>query len=126
MKQIDLSHTNTPDTGWQLLGELDLSAISDANLTINPWLLKLLSSLDLSADFLNRVLEFAQDSVLRALHSNAVSKNGHIHLSVFTPHTRTPERKTWGFFHIERIENQMDAIDTRDHAIDFYLYVEGQ
>ncbi|MGB7876013.1 MAG: hypothetical protein WBL25_16650 [Anaerolineales bacterium] len=125
MKQIDLAYKNTPDTEWQLLGELDLLVSSDVDLAFQPWLMELLSPLDLSTDFSNRVLESVQDSVARALHLNAASTNGHIHLSIFAPHERVPERKTWGFFHIERIENQGEAVDDRDHAIDFYLYVEG-
>lgn len=126
MKQIDLAYKNTPDTEWQLLGELDLLVSSDVDLAFKPWLTELLSPLDLSTDFSNRVLESAQDSVMRILQPDANLLFGHIHLSIFAPCERVLERKTWGFFHIERIENQGEAVDFRDHAIDFYLYVEGQ
>ena len=126
MKQIDLSHTNTPQSEWQLLGALDLSVGPDADFAINPWLRELLNPLDLSADFMNRVMESAQDSVMRILQTDIILLFGHVHLSIFAPHERIPERKTWGFFHIERIENRGEAVNTRDHAIDFYLYVEGQ
>jgi hypothetical protein len=126
MKQTDLPHTNTPDAEWQLLGELDISVGSATDFTIDSRLTELLIPLDLSTDFKYRVMESVQDSVMRILQSNAVSTTGHIHLFIFAPYARILERKTWGFFHIERIENQTEVADTRDHAIDFYLYVEGQ
>lgn len=123
---MDLPHKNPPDIGWQLLGKLDLPANSEVNYVIKSWLAELLNPIDLSTDFITRVMESVQDSVMRILQLNAVSATGNIHLSIFAPYERFSERKTWGFFHIERIEKQGEAIDTRDHAIDFYLYVEGQ
>jgi len=126
MKQTVLSYKNTLEARWRLLGELNLSISSDSDSTINPWLTELLIPLSLSADFLNRVMESVQGTVRRALYPNAVPITGHIHLSIFTPHERILERKTWGFFHIERIENRGDTVKARNHAIDFYLYVEGQ
>jgi len=126
MKITNLSHKNTPDAEWQLLGELDLFVDSAAGSAINPWFRELLSPLDLSTDFMNRVIESAQDSVMRILQPDAILSFGHIHLSVFAPYERIPDRKTWGFFHIERIENRGGVVDARDHAIDFYLYVEGE
>ena len=125
MKQTELSHKNTLDTGWQLLGELNLSVDSDTNTAIILWLTELFGPLDLSADFQNRVLTSVQDTVARVLHSDAVSITGHIHLSIFSPRERIPDRKPWGFFHIERLENQGEIGSTRNHALDFYLYVEG-
>lgn len=126
MKPIDLSHTVTPKSEWQLLGKLDLSINSDADSAIDPWLTELLNPLDLSRDFMNRVMASVEGTVRRVLHSNATSISGHIHLSIFAQCEHIPERRIWGFFHIERIENQGEAVNTHDHAIDFYLYVEGQ
>jgi hypothetical protein len=126
MKRINSSHKNTLDTEWQLLGELNLSSSSEVEFAIDTWLGEILSSLSLSTDFLHRVTESVQGTVRRVLHPDAGSISGYIHLSIFASYERNPERKTWGFFHIERIENQGEAVDVRDHAIDFYLYVEGQ
>jgi len=124
MKKVDLPYKNNSDTGWQLLGELTLSLSSDADLAITPWLRKLLEPLKMSTDFLNRVLESAQDSVMRILQPIATLTSNHVHLSIFVPNEPILERTTWGFFHIERIENRGNTVD--DHAIDFYLYIEGQ
>lgn len=126
MKQIDSPHKDKQDSGWQLLGGINLSVSSEVDFPITPWLTELLGPLDLSIDFLNRVLESVQDSVARAIHSNVANPFGHINLSVFAPHEPISIRKTWGFFHIERIESRDDSVDAREHAIDFYLYVEGQ
>ena len=126
MKQKDLSYKNVLETRWQLLGKLNLPISSDSDSAIKPWLTGLLSPLSLSTDFLNRVMESVQGTVRRVLHPNAIPITGHIHLSIFAPYERILERKTWGFFHIERIENQGEAEDARNHMIDFYLYVEGQ
>lgn len=88
--------------------------------------MELLGSLNLSADFLNRVLKSAQDSATRALHPNIAMESGHIHLSIFVPQERAAKGKTWGYFHMERIENRTDDIVSHNHAIDFYLYMEGE
>ena len=126
MKIIQSYDNHISGDRWRILGGLELSASSDADSAINSWLTELLSPLSLSADFLNRVIESVQGTIRRALHPNGVPINGHIHLSIFAPHEGILERKTWGFFHIKRIENQAETIETRDHAVDFYLYVEGQ
>lgn len=126
MKQMDSPHKNPPDIEWQLLGKFDLSTDSEVNYTIDSWLAELLNPLDLSKDFMIRVFESVQDSVLRILQPNTASATGNIHLSIFAPYDRFSERKTWGFFHIERIENQGEAIVSHDHVIDFYLYMEVQ
>lgn len=126
MTQIDLPHKNTSDTGWQLLGELDLSVTPHDELTINALLTDLLKPLDLSTDFMNRVVTSVQDSILRIMQPSSALPCGRIHLSFYAPNERIRERKTWGFFHIERIENRAESLNANDHAIDFYLYVEGQ
>ena len=125
MKIIQSHDNHISGDSWRILGDLELSESSDADSAIYSWLTELLSSLSLSADFLNRVVESVQETIRRVLHLNATSTSGHIHLSIFAPYERILERKTWGFFHIERIENQGEAVNSRDHAIDFYLYVEG-
>lgn len=113
------------DTEWQLLGELNLSARPDDEFTLNSWLTELLNPLDLSTDFMDRVLDSVQSSVMRIVQPDTALLFGHIHLSIYAPYERVPERKTWGFFHIERIENRDDSVNANDHAINFYLYVEG-
>jgi len=126
MNTINSSHTHSPGPEWQLLGELELPVGVSTNDVVHAWLTELLSPRNLSTDFLNRVLKSAQDSATRALHPNIAMDFGHIHLSIYVPHERVAKGKTWGYFHIERIENRKDDIVSHDHAIDFYLYMEGE
>jgi len=128
MKIIQTLDNHGSGNSWRNLGILELSASSGADSAINAWLTELLSPLSLSTDFLSRLTESVQGTVSRVLGPSVVSTTKHekVHLSIFAPPELILERKTWGFFHIERIENRGEVVDTSDHAIDFYLYVEGQ
>lgn len=126
MKQIKTSHNKVFDAEWQLLGELKLSANSTSNFSINTWLAEILSRLDLPENFLNRVLDSVQESVMRTLQQNVSKTLGQVHLSFYSPFDKLSKRKTWGFFHIERTEDRRDSVGITDHTINFYLYVEGK
>lgn len=126
MKSTQVYYTDTPSENWQLLGNLDLSLDSDTVSVTNSRLTELLGPLNLSTDFLNRVLDSAQDSVMRILRPITAPTSSHVHLSIFVPNELILEQKTWGFFRIERIEDRGDTVDALDHAIDFYLYLEGR
>jgi len=126
MNMTDSSHNNFPSNDWQILGELELSIGSSAAGLIHARLSRTLEPLDLHTDFLNKILVSAQDAAVRASQAETVMKFGHIHISIFVPHEHASKGKTWGFFHIERIENPSEGAATQDHAIDFYLYVEGE
>lgn len=118
------TNTNVPDSGWQLLGELELLVGARGGDTLYTWLVGILDPLNLSTDFLYRVLESVQASAARALQPNPTIIFEHINLSFFAPREHISKGKTWGFFHIERIEKRADEFDAYDHSIDFYLYVE--
>ena len=126
VNQITSSRNNNGETDWQILGEIELPFGSSADFAISAWLTELLGPLNLSRDFLHKVLESAQDSAMRALLPNAAMAVGNIHLSVLATQEFLSKGKTWGFFHIERIEHQVDGVVAHDHKIDFYLYVEGE
>lgn len=113
-------------TDWHLLGELELPAGAEADSAIRVWIAPVLNKLNLSPDFLDRVLKSAQESALRYLNSDAGLTPGHIHLSIHAPREHPAKGKTWGFFHIERIDNRAEGMEFHDHAIDFYLYTEGE
>ena len=126
-----MKHTNTslptaPDADWYLLGELELPAGTAAESAIQAWIGPLLEPLHLSADFLSRVLNSIQESVLRCGNPDAGEIPGHIHFCIHAPRKERARGGTWGFFHIERIENQDEEMTGTNHAIDFYLYVEGE
>ncbi|NTU55711.1 MAG: hypothetical protein HGA79_05630 [Anaerolineales bacterium] len=117
---------NTSSPAWHTLGELELPVEVSMDETIRAWLMEILASINLPPDFLVRVLKSAQESVWNAIHPNSEDTHSHIHFSILVPHGHTPSGKSWGFFHIERIEASADSSDERHHAIDFYLYVEGE
>lgn len=116
----------THNPGWQKLGELELPVGIRTDDILRTWLLATLDPLALSNDFWNRVLSSVIESAARALRSGAAMNFAHIHFSVFAPNKSDTGGKTWGFFHIERIESQVEDISASDHAIDLYLYMEGE
>jgi hypothetical protein len=121
-------NTNTPlpIPGWQTLGELELPVGASTGEIVHAWLAEALASLNLSTDFLERVLRSAQESAGHALQPNAAGALLHIHFFIPLLLEHDSSGKSWGFFHIKRIETRADDVDARHHAIDFYLYVEGE
>jgi len=117
---------HSPGTNWQTLGKLELPIGTNIVDVINVSLAEILTPLNLSTDFLNRILESAQDSAERAQLPNAAITFGHIYISIFVPKKQIQNGKTWGFFHIERIGNRSENAGSHDHTIDFYLYAEGE
>jgi len=49
----------------------------------------------------------------------------HIHLLIFLPEERMENLHSWGFFHIEKLENLVDKNSPPDHTVEFYLYPDG-
>jgi len=109
-----------------MLGELELPVVTSMEETVHTWLADVLTPLNLSPDFLGRVLKSAQISTGHAFQPNFEGIISHVHFSILVPHGHASPGKSWGFFHIERIEASADSSDKRHHAIDFYLYIEGE
>jgi hypothetical protein len=96
-----------------------------ADATLNVWLKETLSSLNLYEGFLNRVLDSTQKTVTRVLRAGSKAKLEHIHLLVLVPSNRSSKKQTWGFFSVERLEEINVSDAGNDHAIEIYLYLEG-
>ena len=122
MQPKNSSLNNAPATDWQILGELELPISAESDGAINTWLTETLLPMRLHADFLNKVLKSAQQTVAR-MKLNEM-KFGHIHLLISAPVDRTSRGQTWGFFRIEKIENPVETRNRSHHTIEFYLYVE--
>ena len=88
--------------------------------------MEILGSLNLPVDFLNKILKSTQDSAIRAMQAESLMKFEYIHLIIFAPSEHTSKGRTWGFFRIEKIENVTADYRLPDHAIEFYLYLDGQ
>lgn len=116
---------NITNPDWQFLGELELSFNIDMDYAIQLWLTEIVARLNLSKDFLNKIIIAAQESVAHALQSNVELWPGHVHISVYVPYDSNLIGKNWGFFHTKRISSHADENTNFEHSLDFYLYVEG-
>jgi hypothetical protein len=93
---------------------------------IKIWLVETLRPLNLKASFLDKILTSAQLSAENTLQSPAANRLKHIHLLLFTSAILPSEGQTWGFFRIEKIDHLVEENQLPDHAIEFYLYLEGK
>jgi len=118
--------TDNQESGWQTLGELEIPVEASVDDAILTWVAEILPPLNLSTEFYSRFLRSIQTSATRALGANLSSRLTHIHLSILVPHKESSNGKPWGFFQIERIEPNLDDLDTYKRAIDFYVYIEGE
>jgi hypothetical protein len=74
---------------------------------------------------LSKVLKSAHDAAVRAMQVENMMKFEHIHFIIFVPQERASKGQTWGFFRVEKIESVGQDKKPPDHAIEFYLYLEG-
>jgi hypothetical protein len=93
---------------------------------IQAWIAERLAPFNLSPRFLNRVVQSAHEAAGRYLRPDAGLAPGHIHLSIHAPRRMQTKSKTWGGFHIERIQNTASLAVAGNHTIEFYLYGEGE
>ena len=114
-----------PLPDWQVLGELELKVDSSFEPAIDDWLTKILGQIPVKLEYKNRVIKSAHDAAKRAMLVDSVIKHRHIHFLVFAPINLAPQGRSWGFYRIERIEGYAADENVPDHAIEFYLYLEG-
>jgi hypothetical protein len=124
MNNSNPSH-NIPDTDWQMLGELELPVGSSTEDAIHAWLSEVLDPLALHAHFLNQIVQSAQDAAGRAMRSERAAEFRHLHFLVHAPKHSASNGQTWGFFQIEKMGDSTEGGNSHDHAIEFYLYLEG-
>ena len=124
MNNSNSSH-NIPHRDWQILGELELPVGSSTKDAIHAWLSDVLHSLDLHAHFLNQILQSAQEAAGRAMRSERAAEFRHLHFLVHASKQPASSGQTWGFFQIEKMGDSAEGGNSHDHAIEFYLYLEG-
>ena len=117
------------ETGWRLLGELELSVVAEADGAVRAWLAKALAPLKLHGDFLSKVTKSVHNAAAHATTSEHVQMEfRQMHLRILIPIKKASELNkghTWGFFRIEKVGISTKTGDAYDHSIDFYLYLEG-
>lgn len=126
MNSNETNSGTLPRTGWQILGELELTVASNAEQSIRAWLTELLVPLHLHESFLNKLFASAHEYSIRALHSTMESGHGHIHLAILVQQEHASNGRSWGFFRIEKIDSSEENLSHPDRVVEFYLYVEGQ
>jgi len=119
------NNTHNPNAGWQILGELELPVGASVEDALYAWLTEILQPLHFQPELLNKIIASAQDAVARAVHAEVMDKFEHIHLMVFVLSEREEKEQAWGFFRLEKIEDAKDEQAGGDHAVEFYLYGEG-
>jgi hypothetical protein len=126
MSNAMMHSKESKDVDWQLLGKYTLTRQSLPDNLIRTWLVETLSPLNLKASFLDKVLTSAQLSAENTLQSPSANRFNHIHLLIFTSAMLPFDGETWGFFRIEKIDGRVEENQSPDHAIEFYLYLEGK
>ena len=126
MKNASLPLYSALSPNWQLLGELELRIDTGADSSIGEWLMEILKPLHLSKDFTGKIVKSAEEAIVRAMQSETVMKQQHTHLLIYIPADRPANGGTWGFFRIEKVGTEAENENPRDHAIEFYLYLEGR
>ena len=126
MHHSDPSFNKRLGNGWQIVQQFELTVNPDANPAVVKQLTTILSSLNLPADFLNRVLMSAADYMAHALQAHGEVTLRHIHLSIFSPNKLNSGSGNWGFFRIEKTDRKDQNEGHPNHEVEFYLYVEGE
>ena len=126
VKHSDPSPNNLPATDWQFLGELKLSIGSNVDGTINAWLTKSLSPLNLHADFLGKILKSVEEAAEHAMKSEVAEATfEYLYILIFAPGGH-PKGQTWGFFRVERTDTTTKTKNPNRYVIEYYLYQDGR
>lgn len=92
---------------------------------VHAWLVDGLRPLNLNATFLKKILESAHLATERIIQFADGQTSDHLHLLIFIPVDIPSHGQSWGFFRVERKGNPPVENPNLDHAIVFYLYLEG-
>lgn len=121
MQNIDQTLHPALTQDWQILGELELTIGLASDGTVHKWFPLILRLLPLHADFTNKVLRSAQETVSRFIEAKSAVNCEHIHLILLAPEDLEWSNQNWGFFRIEKIGSNEATLD---HTIEFFLYHE--
>ena len=119
------SHTDSHNSNWELLGEIELPFNGSQYEAIHEWLSQTLEPLKLHEDLIRRVETSLQEANRRAMDMHTGKKMQNIHLRIHVPLERTSKGKTWGFFRVEKIEEKSTNGQMPDHATELFLYLEA-
>jgi len=123
------SPNQTPEAGWQALGEIKLPAGPAAQQVIAAWLRECTRPLNLGSEMTDKVMECALEASARAVEAGqGPAEAVYVVLCIYAPQEipAKPDRKhTWGFFKIEKNESGPRDKPLPNDSIELYLYPEG-
>jgi hypothetical protein len=119
------SQSTSHNANWELLGVLELSLNADQNETIHVWLNQILEPLHLHGDIVSKVESSLQEAARRALDAYTGNERKHIHLRIHVPLERTSKGTTWGFFRVEKIDEESGDGQIPAHSSELFLYIEA-
>ena len=110
---------------WHILGNINLPVNPSPLSGMMVWLGQTLDPLNLSIDFLDKILKSTQVSMLRVIPVETGAKVTDLQLIVFTPAAGIRLGQNWGFFLIEKHEAATADDCDACFVIELYLYREG-
>jgi hypothetical protein len=117
---------DTSGVDWQLLGKYTFTRESLPDNLVSAWLANTLRPLNLKTSLIDKILTSAQLAAESTLQLPSSNRFKHIHLLIFTSAMHPSDGQNWGFFRIEKIGPLSEENQSPDHAIEFYLYLEGK
>ena len=87
--------------------------------------MKILEPFRLPEEYVSKILKSIEDTASRVLSRDTVEGQfDHLNIVILTPAGQPPDRQTWGFFRLERMESKEKSADSKSYHIEYYLYPE--
>jgi len=109
-----------------MVGEAEFPIGTTMDDLVHTWLVDTLQPHNLNARLLEKIIESAHLASERNIQYVDGQDSDHVHMLIFTPLDIPSHGQSWGFFRVEKRGDPPGENDPHDHAISFYLYLEGK
>lgn len=114
---------------WRLIYQLSILDDTPVEKVLTDSLAVELEPMEMSADFLQKVIQSIKNSVANALDNlRSARTDFQLKLFVYVPKKikARNDKRNWGFFRVEKTEPaSISKNRTATHSIEFYLYMDG-
>ncbi len=114
---------------WRLIYQLSILDDTPVEKVLTDSLAVELEPMEMSADFLQKVIQSIKNSVANALDNlRSARTDFQLKLFVYVPKKikARNRKRNWGFFRVEKTEPaSISKNRTAIHSIEFYLYMDG-
>jgi hypothetical protein len=114
---------------WWLIYQLSILDDTPVEKVLTDSLAVELEPMEMSADFLQKVIQSIKNSVANALDNlRSARTDFQLKLFVYVPKKikALNDKRNWGFFRVEKTEPaSISKNRTATHSIEFYLYMDG-